>query len=172
MALLGTRFWTARLSHDCILDQSCRYDSRPIPTLQIIRYVLLESFIFIAFCYIRIACDSQSPVLLTLLVANYQKIMGSSASKPETKVFTPKAPVEYSASFLAHLESSQETDYTRAQYAESYIQERVALELQKLERDAIEKYQASASDALLKDTTNAVLYESSNEKLKIAQSRS
>ncbi|KAM9893983.1 hypothetical protein OXX79_009002 [Metschnikowia pulcherrima] len=91
--------------------------------------------------------------------------MGSSASKPETKVFTPKAPVEYSASFLAHLESSQETDYTRAQYAESYIQERVASELQKLERDAIEKYQASASDALLKDSTNAVSYDSSNKKV-------
>lgn len=91
--------------------------------------------------------------------------MGSSASKPETKVFTPKAPVDYSASFLSHLENSQESDYTRAQYTESYIQERVASELKKLELDAINKYQASASDALLKDNEKAVSYSSSNEKI-------
>ncbi|GEQ71712.1 hypothetical protein JCM33374_g5398 [Metschnikowia sp. JCM 33374] len=91
--------------------------------------------------------------------------MGSTASKPETKVFSPKAPVEYSASFLSHLENSQESDYTRAQYTESYIQERVASELQKLELEAIKKYQNSASDALLKDGKDAVSFSSSNDKI-------
>ncbi|OBA22907.1 DUF1690-domain-containing protein [Metschnikowia bicuspidata var. bicuspidata NRRL YB-4993] len=91
--------------------------------------------------------------------------MGSSASKPETKVFSPKAPVDYSASFLSHLENSQESDYTRAQFTESYIQERVAAELQKLELEAITKYQASASDALLKDGSDGASYSASNDKL-------
>lgn len=34
--------------------------------------------------------------------------MGSAASKSETKVFTPKAPVDFSASFLSQLENSTE----------------------------------------------------------------
>lgn len=34
--------------------------------------------------------------------------MGSSASRPETKVFTPAAPVDFSASFLSQLEASAE----------------------------------------------------------------
>lgn len=34
--------------------------------------------------------------------------MGSNTSKPETKVFTPNIPVDFSASFLSQLESSQE----------------------------------------------------------------
>lgn len=91
--------------------------------------------------------------------------MGSSASKPETKVFTPNAPVDFSASFLSHLENSQESDYTRAQYAEKYIQERVAAELQKLEKEAIQKFQKSTSEALdkSKDTKTSVAI--SNQKI-------
>jgi len=34
--------------------------------------------------------------------------MGSSTSKPETKVFTPATPVDFSASFLSQLENSSE----------------------------------------------------------------
>lgn len=34
--------------------------------------------------------------------------MGSSASKPETKVFTPSTPIDFSASFLSQLENSSE----------------------------------------------------------------
>lgn len=80
-------------------------------------------------------------------------------------MFSPKAPVDYSASFLSHLESNQESDFTRAQYTESYIQDRVASELQKLEREAINKYQKSASDALLKSGTDSVSFSSSNDKV-------
>lgn len=34
--------------------------------------------------------------------------MGSSASKPETKVFTPTTPVDFSSTFLSQLEQSPE----------------------------------------------------------------
>lgn len=91
--------------------------------------------------------------------------MGSSASKPETKVFTPKAPVDFSASFLSHLENSQESDYTRSQYTEKYIQERVAAELKKLESDAITKFQNATADALLKEGEEKTSVASSNEKI-------
>lgn len=91
--------------------------------------------------------------------------MGSAASKPEAKVFTPSAPVDLSASFLAHLENSQESDYTRSQYTESYIQERVAKELTKLEAEAIEKFKKTASDSLLSDDGSKLLVSSSNDKI-------
>ncbi|EAZ63333.1 hypothetical protein PICST_51523 [Scheffersomyces stipitis CBS 6054] len=76
--------------------------------------------------------------------------MGSSASKPETKVFTPATPVDFSASFLAQLENSPESDYSRAQYTEKYIQEKVAAELTKLEKEAITNFQNTTNGALLK----------------------
>lgn len=34
--------------------------------------------------------------------------MGSSTSKPETKVFTPDTPIDFSATFLSQLETSPE----------------------------------------------------------------
>lgn len=34
--------------------------------------------------------------------------MGNNSSKPETKVFTPNTPIDFSSSFLAQLESSAE----------------------------------------------------------------
>ena len=34
--------------------------------------------------------------------------MGANGSKPETKVFTPDTPIDFSATFLSHLESSPE----------------------------------------------------------------
>lgn len=91
--------------------------------------------------------------------------MGSSVSKSETKVFTPKAPVDFSASFLSHLESSQASDYTRSRYTEKYIQGRVASELQKLEGDVIKKFQDTTSEALLKDGEDTLSVNSSNEKI-------
>lgn len=91
--------------------------------------------------------------------------MGSSASKPEAKVFTPQAPVDLSASFLAHLENTPESDYTRAQYTESYIQERVAKELNRLEAQAIESFKKTAAAATLSEDGSKLSVSSSNEKL-------
>ncbi|SGZ46675.1 CIC11C00000003036 [Sungouiella intermedia] len=91
--------------------------------------------------------------------------MGSSVSKSETKVFTPKAPVDFSASFLSHLENSQESDYTRSQYTEKYIQERVASELKNLEAETVEKFQATTGSSLLKEGDDKLSVKSSNEKI-------
>lgn len=91
--------------------------------------------------------------------------MGSSVSKSETKVFTPKAPVDFSASFLSHLENSQESDYTRSQYTEKYIQERVTSELKKIEGDVVEKFQSTTRSALSEEGDDQVSVQSSNEKI-------
>ncbi|CAN3359298.1 MICOS complex subunit Mic19p [Diutina catenulata] len=91
--------------------------------------------------------------------------MGNSTSKPETKVFTPDAPIDFSASFLSQLESSAESDYSRAQYTEKYIQERVAEELQKLERDAVTKFQKTTDSALSKDPRPELSVATTNEKI-------
>ncbi|KAK6202395.1 uncharacterized protein RJT21DRAFT_118413 [Scheffersomyces amazonensis] len=75
--------------------------------------------------------------------------MGSSTSKPETKVFTPTTPIDFSASFLSQLENSPESDYSRAQHTEKYIQERVAEELTKLEKQSIKNFQQTTNAALI-----------------------
>mmetsp|Transcript_1137 Transcript_1137/g.1139 ORF Transcript_1137/g.1139 Transcript_1137/m.1139 type:complete len:149 (+) Transcript_1137:35-481(+) len=91
--------------------------------------------------------------------------MGSSASKPETKVFTPSTPIDFSASFLSQLENSTESDYSRAQYTEKYIQDRVASELRKLEQEAVKNFQSVTNDSLIKDNKPGLSVSTSNEKL-------
>ncbi|KAG4405105.1 hypothetical protein JTP64_005141 [Candida tropicalis] len=77
--------------------------------------------------------------------------MGSSTSKPETKVFTPDTPIDFSATFLSQLETSPESDFSRAQYTEKYIQDRVAAELNKLEKETIKNFKNTTENALLKE---------------------
>ncbi|KAI5966502.1 uncharacterized protein KGF55_000811 [Candida pseudojiufengensis] len=77
--------------------------------------------------------------------------MGSNTSKPETKVFTPSTPIDFSSTFLSQLEQSPESDYSRAQYTEKYIQDRVAKELTKLEKETIKNFKDTTNKALLKD---------------------
>ncbi|CAX44300.2 mitochondrial protein, putative, partial [Candida dubliniensis CD36] len=77
--------------------------------------------------------------------------MGANGSKPETKVFTPDTPIDFSATFLSQLESSPESDFSRAQYTEKYIQDRVAAELAKLEKQTISSFKETTDKALLKD---------------------
>ncbi|KAK6457504.1 uncharacterized protein RJT20DRAFT_125242 [Scheffersomyces xylosifermentans] len=92
--------------------------------------------------------------------------MGSSASKPQTKVFTPATPVDFSASFLSQLENSPESDYSRAQYTEKYIQERVSAELTKLEKETIKNFQNTTNSALLpSDSSTDTSVPSLNEKI-------
>lgn len=73
--------------------------------------------------------------------------------------------MDFSASFLSHLENSQESDYTRAQYAEKYIQDRVAEELKKLEKQTIEKFKDTTDLALAKDDGSVLSVPALNEKL-------
>ncbi|KAK6461957.1 hypothetical protein DFJ63DRAFT_207057 [Scheffersomyces coipomensis] len=92
--------------------------------------------------------------------------MGSSTSKPETKVFTPSTPIDFSASFLSQLENSPESDYSRSQFTEKYIQERVAEELTKLEKQTIQSFQSTTKSALIPvDDKPEFSVPSSNEKI-------
>lgn len=92
--------------------------------------------------------------------------MGSTTSKPEQKVFTPAAPIDFSASFLSQLENSKESDYSRSQYTEKYIQDRVQQELTKLERETILKFQDTVNDSILpEDPKDLISVEKSNEKI-------
>ncbi|KAL6453914.1 MIC19 MICOS complex subunit MIC19 [Candida maltosa Xu316] len=92
--------------------------------------------------------------------------MGSNSSKPETKVFTPETPIDFSATFLSQLETSPESDFSRAQYTEKYIQDRVASELSKLEKQTIKEFKNTTDKAILKDEGEAKLSVASvNEKI-------
>ncbi|ODQ78661.1 hypothetical protein BABINDRAFT_8910 [Babjeviella inositovora NRRL Y-12698] len=94
--------------------------------------------------------------------------MGAHTSKPaaETKVLTPNTPVNFTASFLAQLENSAETDYTRSQNAEQYIQERIAQELRGLEAKAQQQFEGQLTSALLtKDENNDASSSALSEKL-------
>ncbi|CAH6718640.1 MICOS complex subunit Mic19p [[Candida] jaroonii] len=92
--------------------------------------------------------------------------MGSTTSKPEQKVFTPSAPIDFSASFLSQLENSKESDYSRSQYTEKYIQDRVQQELTKLERETILKFQDTVNDSILpEDSKDLISVEKSNDKI-------
>lgn len=66
--------------------------------------------------------------------------MGASQSKqqetPQSKVFLPKTPTEFSNSLVGKLDSSVESDYTRTQYTEKHIQDEVANELRKIEQES------------------------------------
>lgn len=75
--------------------------------------------------------------------------MGSTASTPEQKIFTPQAPIDFSASFLSQLENSQESDYSRSQYTEKYIQDRVKQELTKLEAQTIKSFRTTLNNNIL-----------------------
>lgn len=49
------------------------------------------------------------------------------------------------------MESSPESDFSRAQYTEKYIQDRVAAELAKLEKQTISSFKEATDNAILKD---------------------
>ncbi|KAI5953586.1 hypothetical protein KGF54_002958 [Candida jiufengensis] len=93
--------------------------------------------------------------------------MGSNTSKPETKVFTPTTPIDFSSTFLSQLEQSPESDYSRAQYTEKYIQDRVAQELTKLEKQTIKNFKDTTNQALLKD--DSVDKDAKDTKLSVSQ---
>jgi MICOS complex subunit MIC19 len=64
--------------------------------------------------------------------------MGSTSSKVQTqeKVFLPKTPTEFSGSIIQKLDSSLESDYTRSQFTDKHIQDRVSSELKQLQGEA------------------------------------
>lgn len=80
--------------------------------------------------------------------------MGSTTSKPtETKVFTPTSRVEYSQNLIGQLDSSIETDYTRSQYKEKYLQDEVNKRLAQASKESLAKLDKTLADSLLKEDT-------------------
>ncbi|EDO14935.1 hypothetical protein Kpol_385p4 [Vanderwaltozyma polyspora DSM 70294] len=80
--------------------------------------------------------------------------MGAQPSKPaETKVFIPRSQVDFSESLLATLESSTETNFTRGQIAERYVEQRVAERLAQLEEDTLKKFETKLDASLLNNTS-------------------
>lgn len=72
--------------------------------------------------------------------------MSESTTKHQPKVFLPTTPTEFTPSLLYKLESSLESDYTRSQYAEKFIQDRVKEELQKIQKESSESLKAALSE--------------------------
>ncbi|EKD15247.1 hypothetical protein MBM_06463 [Drepanopeziza brunnea f. sp. 'multigermtubi' MB_m1] len=88
--------------------------------------------------------------------------MGSASSKqaettPKTQVWTSETPVRFSQGLVDSLQSSSESDSTRAKALELHIQSRVAEELKKLQDRAardFEELSAKISAAEDASTTN------------------
>ncbi|OWB76188.1 hypothetical protein B5S32_g338 [[Candida] boidinii] len=87
----------------------------------------------------------------------------------ETKTFIPQTPVDFSSSLLAQLDSSNESNYTRQQYAETYIQQKVNTELKKIESDKLAKLDETLKNSLKKisntNSNSSISVNSINEKL-------
>ncbi|KAL2075976.1 hypothetical protein VTL71DRAFT_919 [Oculimacula yallundae] len=71
--------------------------------------------------------------------------MGSGSSKPDTapktQVWTSETPVRFSQGLVDSLQSSSETDSTRAKTLELHIQQRVSEELKKLQDKASKDFE-------------------------------
>lgn len=77
--------------------------------------------------------------------------MGSQPSKAgEVKVFQPQTQIDFSEALLAQLESSKESDYSRRQLAERYVEQRVSDRLAELEEDTLKKFENRLESSLLK----------------------
>ncbi|QLQ78419.1 hypothetical protein HG537_0A06660 [Torulaspora globosa] len=77
--------------------------------------------------------------------------MGSQPSKSgEVKVFQPQTQIDFSEALLAQLESSKESDYSRRQLAERYVEQRVSDRLAELEEDTLKKFENRLESSLLK----------------------
>lgn len=102
-------------------------------------------------CALPIPESHWSPFHSTLAkpLKNY-RTMGASASKPtETKVFTPKTNIELGPGLVGQLEQSIETDYARSQYTEKAFEAEVSKKLDRIAKEASEKFDQTIKDSLL-----------------------
>lgn len=82
--------------------------------------------------------------------------MGAQPSKPaETKVYVPETPVNFESKLIAQIDNSTETDFTRAQKAERYLQEKVSAKLADLEAEALKEFESKLSSSTLPDDSNS-----------------
>ncbi|ANZ77679.1 BA75_04389T0 [Komagataella pastoris] len=89
-------------------------------------------------------------------------------SSKQIKTFIPETPVEFNSSLLSQLDGAIESNYTREQYAEAYIQQRVQKELKKIESEKLSNLDAMLNNSLRKSESvkNQILsVESINDKL-------
>lgn len=78
--------------------------------------------------------------------------MGSQPSKPdEVKVFQPQTQIDFSEALLAQLESSKESNFSRKQLAERYVEQKVSDRLSELEEDTLKKFESKLENSLLKN---------------------
>lgn len=94
--------------------------------------------------------------------------MGSTTSKPsETRVFQPKTPIDFSEALLSQLESSNETNFTRKQLGEKFVEQRVARRLAELEDETLKKFESKLDGSLIKkdDEKDSLTSELLNEKV-------
>lgn len=82
--------------------------------------------------------------------------MGAQPSKPaETKVYVPETPVNFESKLIAQIDNSTETDFTRTQKAERYLQEKVSAKLADLEAEALKEFESKLSSSTLPDDFNS-----------------
>lgn len=95
--------------------------------------------------------------------------MGSNSSKPsEARVFQPQTPVDFSETLLSQLESSNETNFTRKQLGERFVEQRVSDRLSELEEETLKKFENNLDGSLIKndDDKNSQTSQQLNEKVK------
>lgn len=87
------------------------------------------------------------------------------------KTFYPKTPVEFSSSVLASLDSSTESNYTRQQYVDQYVEGEVHKRLNAVERDKLTQLDSKLDKALLKTPDSKPSVKSVNGDLDRAYTR-
>lgn len=78
--------------------------------------------------------------------------MNFSQDSKEVKVFKPNTPVNISPALLSQLISTKETDFTRQQLNEKYLEEKIAQLYAQREEETLKKFEDKLNNALLQDS--------------------
>ncbi|AET38423.1 Mic19p Ecym_2718 [Eremothecium cymbalariae DBVPG len=73
----------------------------------------------------------------------------------ETKVFTPTTPVNLSPGLLSQLVSTKETDFTRQQLNDKFLEEKVSQRFAQREQEVLRKFELNLKEALLAEDNKA-----------------
>ncbi|AMD19887.1 HCL264Cp [Eremothecium sinecaudum] len=94
-----------------------------------------------------------------------------SKDSTETKVFTPATPVNISPGLLSQLVSTKETDFTRQQLNDKFLEEKVSQLYAQREEETLNKFELKLNNALLQDSTVEDELSSKNVSKKAAEMR-
>ncbi|KAJ9572817.1 Protein of Unknown function (DUF1690) [Nakaseomyces glabratus] len=82
--------------------------------------------------------------------------MGAQASKSTDPVaptlFTPQSKIEFSQALLSQLEDVSEMDYSRKEYAEKCIEQKISCRLSELEVETLRKFKDTLNDSMQTDS--------------------